>query len=178
MILGLSTSTYTLLHVLISLVGIASGLVVMYGFFTSNRFDRWTLLFLVSTALTSISGFAFPFTHLLPSHKLGILSLIVLTVAAVARYARDMNGIWRPTYVVGACIALYFNLFVLVVQSFEKVPTLKALAPTQTEAPFLAVQGGLLALFIVLTVLAVKQFYPTLVFSLDEITHKPEKRVA
>jgi len=177
MILGLSTSTFTLLHVLISLVGIGSGFVVMYGLLTSRRFDRWTLLFLISTAATSVSGFAFPFTHLLASHKLGILSVIVLTIAAVARYARDMSGIWRAIYVVSASVALYFNMFVLVVQSFEKSPALKALAPTQTEPPFIVAQGLLLTLFIVLTVFGLKLFHPHLVFSLDSIT-RHEKRVA
>ena len=178
MILGLSTSTFTLLHVLISLVGIGSGFVVMYGLLTSRQLDRWTLLFLISTAVTSISGFAFPNQHVTPGIVVGVLSLIMLTIAAVARYARGMNGIWRSTYVVTASVALYFNMFVLVVQSFEKSPALRALAPTQTEAPFLVAQGLLLTLFIVLTVLSVKRFYPHLVFSLDSISRKTEKRVA
>jgi hypothetical protein len=121
MILGMSTSAFTLLHVLISLVGIGSGLVVMYGFLNSKRLDRWTAVFLATTVATSVTGFLFPFHQLLPSHEVGILSLIVLTIAITARYGLRMSGAWRPIYVVSAAVALYLNVFVLVVQSFEKV---------------------------------------------------------
>src|SRR3984885_1307472 len=131
MVLGMSLATFTFLHVLISLVGICSGLVVMFGFLAGKRLDVWTAIFLIFTVLTSATGFLFPFTHLLPSHIVGIISLLVLAVAIVARYARHLEGIWRLTYVVTAMIALYLNVFVAVVQSFEKVPALKALAPTQ-----------------------------------------------
>ncbi len=158
MILGLTTSTFTLLHVLISLVGIGSGLVVMYGLLTSQRLSRWTALFLVSTVATSLSGFGFPFQHLLPSHKVGILSLVVLAIAMVARYGLQMRGPWRWIYVVSASVALYFNVFVLVVQLFEKVPALKALAPTQKEAPFLVAQLLVLGLFLALAAISIKRF--------------------
>jgi hypothetical protein len=158
MILGFTTSTFTLLHVLISLVGIASGLVVMYGFLTSKRLNGWTALFLATTALTSISGFGFPFEHLSPGIIIGILSLILLTIAIVGRYGMQLRGSGRWIYVVSASVALYFNVFVLVVQSFEKVPALKALAPTQKEPPFAIAQLLVLALFVVLTVFAVKRF--------------------
>jgi hypothetical protein len=159
MILGMSTATYTLLHVVISLIGIGSGLAVIYGFLMGRRFERLTALFLVTTALTSVTGFGFPFEHLLPSHKVGIISLIVLAIAIPARYVFHLNHAWRWIYVVTASTALYLNVFVLVVQLFRKVPTLMALAPTQTEAPFLVVQAIVLAIYIALTVLGVKTFH-------------------
>jgi hypothetical protein len=158
MILGMSTSTYTLLHVAISLIGIASGLIVLYGMLTANRMDRLTAVFLATTALTSITGFAFPNEHITPGIVIGILSLIVLAVSALARYTQHMNGAWRSIYVITAAIALYFNCFVLVVQSFEKVSALHALAPTQKEPPFAIAQLLLLGIFIALTILAVKRF--------------------
>lgn len=158
MILGMSTATYTLLHVLVSLVGIGSGFVVLYGLISSKRLDGWTAVFLTTTALTSISGFGFPFEHLLPSHKVGIISLVVLAAAIPARYVFHMEGAWRPVYVIGSALALYFNVFVLVVQSFLKVPALKALAPTQQEPPFLIAQLVVLLAFIWLGTLATKRF--------------------
>lgn len=156
MVLGISLQTFTLIHVLISLAGIASGLVVMYGFLTNNRLDRWTAVFLATTALTSVTGFLFPFRGVTPAIKLGVISLVVLAVAAVSRYL--MHLAWRKTYVISACAALYFNVFVLVVQSFEKIPALRAIAPTQKEPPFAIAQITLLAIFVVLTVFAVKRF--------------------
>src|SRR6266478_6758607 len=133
MILGMSTATYTFLHVLISLVGIVSGLIVMYGFLTGKRLEGLTAVFLTTTVLTSVTGFGFPFEHLLPSHKVGIISLVLLAVAILARYGLHLAGAWRWIYAVCATMALYLNVFVLVVQSFEKVPALKAMAPTQSE---------------------------------------------
>ena len=162
MILGMTTSTFTALHVLISFVGIASGLVVMYGLLTANRLERWTTLFLVSTAATNISGFLFPFKGVTPGIVIGILSLIVLAVAVLGRYAWNLTGAWRPIYIVAASVALYFNVFVFVVQSFEKVPQLRALAPTQKEPPFAAVQLFVLVVFVVATGYALKRFRPDL----------------
>jgi hypothetical protein len=159
MILGLSTATYTFLHVLISLIGIGSGLVVMFGFITGKRLDNLTAVFLTTTALTSIIGFGFPFDHLLPSHKLGIISLVVLAVAIPARYVFHLVGPWRWIYVVGASMALYLNVFVLIAQLFMKVPALKALAPTQSEPPFLVAQLLVLLIFVGLTILAAKRFH-------------------
>jgi len=118
----MSTATYTFLHVLISLVGIGSGLVVMFGFLTGKRLDGLTAVFLITTVLTSVSGFGFPFDHLLPSHIVGIISLVILAVAIPARYLFHLAGSWRWIYVIGATTALYLNVFVLVVQSFMKVP--------------------------------------------------------
>jgi len=109
MVFGMSLATYTLLHVLISLIGIGSGLVVMYGLLKTNLLDRWTALFLATTVLTSISGFGFPFTHLLPSRILGIMSLVVLAFAIPARYVFHLAGAWRWIYVVGSGLALYFQ---------------------------------------------------------------------
>lgn len=159
MILSMSTATYTFLHVLISLVGIGSGLIVMFGFLTGKRLDGMTAIFLVTTLVTSLSGFGFPFDHLLPSHIVGIISLVMLAIAIPARYIFHLAGAWRTTYVIGASIALYLNVFVLVAQLFEKVPALKALAPTQKEPPFLVAQLLVLGLFIVLTILSAKRFH-------------------
>jgi len=153
--LGMSLSTFTLVHVLISLVGIASGLVVLYGLLSGKRLDGWTALFLISTVLTSVTGFGFPFDH-----KVAILSLVLLAIAILARYGLHMAGAWRWIYVVTAVMALYLNVFVLVFQGFEKVPALKSLAPTQSEPPFLLAQLLVLALFIVLGIFAVKKFHP------------------
>lgn len=156
--LGLSLEAFTALHVVISFAGILSGFVVLFGLMGGKRLDGWTAVFLVTTVLTSVTGFMFPFEKLLPSHKLGIISLVVLAVAIGARYSFHMAGSWRTTYVVGATLALYFNCFVLVVQSFEKVAVLKALAPTQTEPPFLLAQLVVLAGFLTLGTLAVVRF--------------------
>jgi len=158
MILGMSTSTYTLLHVFISFVAIGSGLAVLFGMMRAHRLDGLTLLFLATTALTSLTGFAFPNEHITPAIVVGFLSLIVLAVAIVARYAMHLRGAWRTIYVITASIALYFNCFVLVAQSFEKVPALHALAPTQKEPPFGIAQLLLLAIFVVLTVMASRRF--------------------
>jgi hypothetical protein len=159
MIFGMSLATFTLVHVVISLIGIASGFVVMLGFVTGKRLANWTAVFLITTALTSITGFGFPFDHLLPSHKVGIISLVVLAVTIPARYVFDLAGAWRPVYVVGAAMALYLNVFVAVVQSFLKVPFLKALAPTQQEPPFLIAQLTVLLVFFGLTILATRRFH-------------------
>ena len=160
MMLGMSPSTFTLVHVIISLIGIVSGLIVLFGLLSAKRLNGLTALFLLTTVLTSVTGFGFPFEHLLPSHKVGIISLVVLAIAILARYSFHMAGSWCWIYVVTAMIALYLNIFVLVVQSFEKVPALKAMAPTQSEPPFLVAQLVVLALFIVLTIFAVKKFHP------------------
>ncbi len=151
-------STFTLVHVLISLIGIVSGFVVVSGLLTAKRLDGWTSVFLATTAATSVTGFGFPFERLLPSHIVGLISLVVLAVATFARYSGHLRGAWRSIYVVGAVLALYLNVFVLFVQLFQKVPALKALAPTQSEPPFQATQLVVLALFAVLAVAAVRKF--------------------
>jgi len=151
-------SAFTLLHVLLSLIGILAGFVVVAGFLTAKRRDNWTALFLSTTVLTSITGFLFPFHKFLPSHAVGIVSLLVLAVAVPALYVFHLAGPWRLTYVIGSVIALYLNVFVLVAQLFMKVPALKALAPTQSEPPFLGTQVVVMLVFIVLGVLAAKRF--------------------
>ena len=158
MILGMTLSTFTLLHVVISLIGIGAGLLVMYGLLIGKRLDGATAIFLASTVATSVTGFVFPLDHLLPSHKVGILSLLVLAVAIIARYVFHLAAAWRGIYVVCAVVALYLNVFVLVVQLFEKVPALRAMAPTQKEPPFLVAQLIVLALFVGLTIIAAKRF--------------------
>ena len=158
MILGMTTATYTLLHVVISLVGIGSGLGVLYGLLLGKRLEGMTAIFLTSTVLTSVTGFGFPVAHLLPSHKVAIISLVVLAFAILARYAFHLAGAWRKTYVITAAMALYLNVFVLVVQLFEKVPALKELAPKQNEPPFVITQVLVLVIFIGLTILATVRF--------------------
>ncbi|MGH9635847.1 MAG: hypothetical protein ACRD72_13530 [Candidatus Angelobacter sp.] len=158
MVFGMSLATYTLIHVVISLVGIGSGLIVLFGMFGGKRLDGMTALFLATTALTSLTGFGFPFEHVTPGIILGILSVVVLAIAVPARYSFRMAGKWRAIYVVTAVIALYFNCFVLIAQSFMKVPALHALAPKGNEPPFAIAQGILLVLFIVAGTLAVRKF--------------------
>ncbi|MGC3980359.1 MAG: hypothetical protein QM808_03780 [Steroidobacteraceae bacterium] len=153
-------TTFTLIHVLISLIGIASGLVVLQGLCTSKRMDGWTLLFLSTTVATSITGFMFPFNGLTPALGVGALSMIILAAAILARYRFKLVGSWRWIYVVSAVIALYFNSFVLVVQSFLKIPALHALAPQGNEPPFAIAQGILLILFVLACFKAVKRFHP------------------
>jgi len=157
MVWGMTISTFTFVHVLLSLVGIGSGFVVMFGLLTGKRLDGWTALFLATTVATSVTGFGFPVDHLLPSHKVGIISLVVLAVAILARYALHLAGAWRRIYVVCVAGALYLNVFVGVVQAFLKVPALTAMAPKQTEPAFVITQLVVLALFIVLTIVVTKR---------------------
>jgi hypothetical protein len=149
---------YTYLHVVLSLVGIGTGFVVLFGMLVSNALDGWTAVFLATTVATSVTGFFFPFRGFKPSYVVGILSLIVLGLAIPARYSLDLAGAWRWIYVVSAVAAQYFNVFVLIVQAFEKIPALKALAPTQREAPFKITQLAVLVAFVVLGALAVIRF--------------------
>jgi len=158
MILGMSLATFTFVHVLISLIGIASGLVVLLGLLSGKRLDGWTAIFLASTVLTSVTGFLFPVEQVMPSHILGTMSLVVLAVAIFARYPKHLVGGWRRTYVITALIGFYFNVFVAVVQAFAKVPALKAMAPTQKEPPFLVAQLTVLLIFVVLTIRATSRF--------------------
>jgi hypothetical protein len=152
--------TFTLVHVVLSLIGIVTGLVVLYGLLTANRMDGWTFVFLVTSVATSVTGFFFPFEGVTPAIILGILSLVVLAAAIAARYTFHFAGPWRWIYVVSSVIALYFNFFVLVVQAFLKIPALHALAPKGSEPPFAIAQGIVLVFFILAGILAVKRFYP------------------
>jgi hypothetical protein len=150
----------TIVHVAISLVGIGAGFIVMRGLLVSKRLDTWTAIFLAATTATSVTGFFFPIERITPGLALGIVSLIVLAPALAARYYYDLFGPWRRTYVITAMIAQYLNVFVLIVQSFQKIPSLSELAPTQSEPPFLVAQLVTLALFIAYTILAVVRFRP------------------
>jgi hypothetical protein len=160
MVVGMSLAAFTMLHVIISLIAIASGLIVVFGMLGSNRMKGLTALFLLSTILTSVTGFMFPFNGFLPSHAFGILSLLLLVAVLPALYKFQLAGNWRWIYVVGAVILLYLNVFVLVFQVFLKISFFNALAPTQAEPPFAIAQGLALLVFIVLGVLAVKKFHP------------------
>jgi hypothetical protein len=160
MILGMSLSTFTTLHVIISLIGIVTGIVVVLGMLGGRKLGGWTAIFLATTVLTSATGFLFPFTKLLPSHVVGIVSLVVLAAALLALYIFWLEGPWRWIYVAGATLALYLNVFVAVVQAFQKLAFLQPLAPTQAEAPFIVAQVAVLAIFAALGFLAVKRFHP------------------
>jgi hypothetical protein len=152
------TTILTVVHVLISLIGIFSGFVVVFGLLTAKRLDGWTAVFLATTVLTSVTGYFFPFHGFTPADGVGIVSLIVPALVIFARYVRHLAEAWRRTYVVSAVLALYFNTFVLVVHLFQKVPALKAVAPTQSEPPFAIAQLVLLAVFIVLGIFAAIRF--------------------
>src|SRR6202167_919645 len=167
MMLGLSLPTFTLVHVIISLVGIVSGLIVMFGLLGSDRKPGWTALFLLTTILTSATGFLFPFTNLLPSHMIGILSLVLLAIACIALYGMKLSGAWRWIYAVTALLSLYLNVFVLVIQSFLKIPALTALAPGNppTGPVFAVVQGIVLVFFVLVIVGAVRRFRPIPTFA-------------
>ena len=170
--MSIGLTIFTLFHVAISLAGIVSGFVVAYGLLTARRFDGWTAIFLTTTVTTSVTGYFFPVDHFMPSHAVGIVSLLVLGIAIVARYRRHLVGSWRSIYVVSAMIALYLNVFVLIVQSFAKVPALKALAPTQSEPPFKLTQLVVLALFVLLTSVS------AVCFRVEPRRHEPLNLVA
>jgi len=156
--MSVGLAAFTIFHVLISLVAICSGFVVAYGLLTAKRLQGWTALFLATTVATSVTGFLFPVHHFMPSHGVGIISMIILAIALYALYGRRLAGAWRWIYVVTAMIAFYLNCFVLVVQLFLKVPALKELAPTQTEPPFKVTQLVVLVVFIAITAVGAIRF--------------------
>jgi hypothetical protein len=160
LIMSSGLQIFTLVHVAISLIGILTGLIVAFGMLSAKRLDGMTAVFLATTVLTSVTGYFFPYHEFKPSYAVGTISLIGLAIAIYARYSRRMSGGWRRTFVITAMIALYLNCFVLVAQSFMKVPALNALAPTGSEPPFLISQIIVMLIFIVWTVLAVKKFHP------------------
>lgn len=155
----------TFVHVLLSLVGLVAGFVVLWGLLSRHQLNRWTALFLTATIATSASGFLFPVDHVTPGHVLGVISLVVLSVAVVARYQRRLAGWWRGMYAVSAVTAQYLNFFVLIVQLFLKVPMLQALAPTQSEPVFVSTQLVTLGVFVGLAVAAALRFRKEAVFS-------------
>ena len=161
MIAGLSVDNFTHLHVAISLVGIVSGLIVLAGMLRARSLQGWTALFLVTTVLTSVTGFMFPINGLTPGIVIGLISIVILAIALMALYVKNLSGAWRWIYVLTALIALYFNVFVLIVQSFQKVPALQKLAPTQSEPLFSVTQGVVLVPFLILGIMAARRFRPT-----------------
>jgi hypothetical protein len=160
MILGMSTGLFTGIHVLLSLAGIVTGFIVMFGMIGGKRLPSWTAWFFVTNILTDVTGFLFPFKGITPAIILGVLSLVVLAVAIIGYYLKRLAGGWRARYVITAAIALYFNVFVLIVQSFEKIGPLKAIAPTQSAPPFGITQLVAVGLIVLLTVLAFRRFRP------------------
>ena len=162
MVLGMSVSTFTLVHVVISLVAIVSGFIVMFGLLGSNRMSGMTALFLATTILTTVTGFLFPFTQLFPSHMIGMLSLPLLAIAVFALYGQKLSGAWRWIYVVTAMLSLYLNVFILVIQSFLTVPALRALAPNLPLAQAAVRHRRVIVLvfFIVAIIGAVRRFRP------------------
>jgi hypothetical protein len=150
--------TFTLVHTVLSLIGIFAGLVVVGGLVAGQRLDGWTGTFLVTTVLTNVTGFGFPFVTFLPSHGVAILSLLILPLVIYARYGKHLGGSWRGVYVVGAVLALYLNVFVLIVQLFRRLPALIAAAPTQKESPFVVTQLLVLAMFVWLGRAALQRF--------------------
>jgi len=160
MIIGLSIENFTILHVAISLIAILSGLIVLVGMLQARTLPGWTALFLITTILTSVTGFMFPISGLTPGIVVGLISVAILAIALTALYLKGLAGAWRWIYVTTALIALYLNVFVLIVQSFQKVPTLQKLAPTQSELPFQITQGVVLAAFIILGIMAARRFRP------------------
>jgi hypothetical protein len=155
-----ASSTFTQIHVVLSLIGIVAGLVALFGLFRSNPLNNWTLIFIVTTVATTLTGFLFPFKGFTPAIGTGIVSSLVLAVTILARYAFNMVGSWRWIYVVGAVVSLYLNCFVLVVQGFLKVPALHALAPQGNEPVFALTQGLVLVLFVIAGFIAVRRFHP------------------
>ena len=160
MILGMSTSTFTTLHVVISLIGIVSGAFVLFDMLRNKRADGWTALFLATTVLTSVTGFFFHSTSFGPPHVVGVISLVVLGAAILALYVFRLAGLWRWMYIIGATMALYLNCFVGVVQAFQKLAFLQPLAPTQSEPPFLIAQIAVMVIFVVVGFLALRRFHP------------------
>lgn len=150
--------TLTLVHVGLSIVGIVAGLVLVGGLMAGTRLDGWLGIFLSTTVLTNATGFLFPFRTLLPSHIVGVISLLILPVPVIARYSKQLAGPWRRAFVVTAVVALYLNVFVLVVQLFQKFPGLIVIAPTQKEPAFIVTQVLLLVMFIILGRAAVRGF--------------------
>jgi hypothetical protein len=161
MVLSISAETYTFLHVMIGLVGIGLGLVVMFRILTGRRLYRLPPLFFVATLTAILTGFGFPQTCLLPTHIIGILSIVVLAVTIPACCVFHREGVWRDVFVIGSATTLYLSIFVFLMKVLLKFPALHALAPTQRQKcpPFLISQFIILALFVAVTNLAIKKFH-------------------
>ena len=170
MILGMSVATFVLVHVVISLIAIVTGLIVMFGMLGSRRMPGLTAVFLLTTILTSATGFVIPpllFEKTLPSHMVGLLSLVLLAIACVALYVMRLRGAWRWIYALTALVSLYLNVFVLVIQSFLKVPALHALAPSvpPAEPPFAIAQGIVLVFFVIVIIGVIRRYRPATAYA-------------
>ena len=161
MIIGMSIPTFTTFHVILSMIGIVTGIIVVLGMLSASRHTAWTALFLATTVATSVTGFMFPSTGFDAADGVGVISLVVLAVTILAPYIYHLAGTWRWVYVAGAVIALYLNSFVGVVQAFQKLPFLHALAPKGSEPPFFIAQALVIAIFLILGILAAKRFHPS-----------------
>ena len=161
MILGMSISTFTTVHVILSLIGVAAGFVVVFGMIRGKHSGAWAAIFLATTVLTSVTGFPIPPFGFDPPRAVGVLSLVLLALAIVALYVFRLAGWWRLIYVATSTAALYLNCFVGVVQTFQKIYFFNSLAPTQSEPPFAIAQGAVLIIFILLGVLGVRKFSPS-----------------
>jgi hypothetical protein len=162
MVLGMSLAAFTLVHVAISLIAIVSGIAVMIGMLGAQRLPSLTAIFLLFTILTSATALLFPVAQLMPSHVIGIISLVLLALACIALYGQKLAGAWRWIYVVTALLSLYLNVFVLVIQGFLKIPALSeiALGNPPTGPVFGAVQGVVLVVFAALIFAAWRRFKP------------------
>ena len=160
MILGLSLTQFTFLHVFLSLVGIAVGVFVIYGLLTSKRLSILTTLFFLTTVLASLTGFLFPSKGFTPALSIGFVSLVVLGLAIVALYVKKLAGSWRSIYVVTVCIAYYLNFFVLVAQAFSKIDLFHTIAPSESSPNYLISQFAVFVVFLLLTIRSVKKFHP------------------
>ena len=167
MILGMSLATFTTMHVIISLIAIVAGIIVIFGLLGSNRMPGMTAIFLLFTILTSVTGFLFPFNGVTPGDIIGALSLVLLAIACIALYSMKLSGAWRWIYVVTALISLYLNVFVLVIQSFLKIPALTALAPGNPPSGpvFAVVQGVVLVAFVLFIIGAIRRFRPMPIYA-------------
>lgn len=154
----LDPTTLVGFHTWLSLVAIVAGFPMAAALLRGHLSQRWNGVFLSTTIATSITGFVFPFSGVLPSHVVGAISLVLLALAAGGLYAFGLRGLWRRTYAITAMLSFYLLIFVLVAQLFLKVPVLNAMAPTQSEPPFAVAQGVVLAAFLALTVLAGRRF--------------------
>ena len=158
MMLGMSLNVFTLVHVMICIVGIVSGFGVLFGLLNNKWSPAWTLVFLVFNVLTNVTGLMFPFNGILPSHVVAVIALVLLAIAIFALYGKSLAGPWRVIFVVTAMLALYLNVFVLIAQMFQKMPQLAALAPGGGGPVFAVTQGLVLLLAIALIYQAARSF--------------------
>ena len=165
MVLTMNLSTFTAIHTALSVIALLSGVVVLIGLLRSQRCPLVTLLYFVTAIATSATGFGFPNTTFTPAEVVGVISLVLLGIAVLARYSYAFAGSARWLYVLGVTLSLYFLFFVLVAQAFSKIAALRVFAPTQSEPPFAIAQGVLLLVFVAITVATVRKFHPKIGYS-------------